>query len=52
MLIGFLQEAVTIEDKQIGVGGDNCWEPNALALPAYRLEDNTYQYSFFIEFKE
>lgn len=37
---------LNIDYKQLGVGGDNSWSARALALPAYRLEENKYEYSF------
>ena len=43
---------LNIDYKQVGVGGDNSWGPKALALPAYRLENNSYTYSFFMSFEK
>ena len=43
---------LNIDYKQVGVGGDNSWGAEALALPAYRLEGNHYEYSFFMKFEK
>ena len=40
---------LNIDYKQLGVGGDNSWGQEAMALPAYRLDKNEYSYSFLLK---
>ena len=40
---------LNIDYKQIGVGGDNSWSPNAAPHPEFRLTDKNYSYSFILK---
>lgn len=35
-----------LDYKQMGVGGDNSWSDKAMALPPFRLDEQSYSYQF------
>ncbi len=41
---------VNIDYRQMGVGGDDSWSAKAAAHPKYRLSDETYDFSFYLDF--
>lgn len=41
---------IHIDHAQVGVGGDDSWSKNGLADPPYRIDPNTCEFSFTINF--
>ena len=41
---------VNIDYKQMGLGGDDSWSEKSTAHPKYRLSDDTYHFSFILDF--
>lgn len=39
---------LNIDYKQLGVGGDNSWGQDAIAMPDYRLDENNYKFTFML----
>jgi len=39
---------VNVDLKQMGVGGDDTWSKRARALSEYRIQPDTYEYSFYL----